>query len=66
VTETARRRQRPMLTTAIKQAAKAGVRVVGADIRPDGSIALKFADTQDVNANSAKSDETPEQLKELL
>ena len=38
------RQRRPSLTTALAQAAKAGLTVSGATIAPDGSVTLKFGD----------------------
>jgi len=57
-----RRRQRPPLTTAIRQAIKAGVTVVAADLRPDGSLSLKFGTAN----GTAQIEETPEELRKLI
>jgi hypothetical protein len=67
VMEKTRRRQRPMLTAAIRQAAKAGVHVVEAEIRADGSVSLKFGKADAENTNDTdRTDETSEQLRKLI
>ncbi len=51
----------------IKQALKAGMPVIGADYKPDGSVSLRFADIRDASANGdGKLDESSEHLRKLI
>ena len=45
------RQRRPTLTTALAQAAKAGMTVSGATIAPDGSVTLTFGDGSTTTTN---------------
>ena len=48
----ARHRRKPTLTSALKQAGKAGVNVAGATIEPDGSVSLAFSNRVDMDADN--------------
>ena len=65
--EMTQRRPRPLLARVIKQARKAGLDVIGATCMPDGSVTLRFADAQNTSTgNSAKADESSEELRKLV
>jgi hypothetical protein len=47
-----RRKHRPSLAKAIRQAVKAGMKVSGATVGPDGSVVLTFSDGSTTTSNN--------------
>jgi hypothetical protein len=54
-----RRSRRPTLAAALRQASRAGAKVSGATMAPDGSVSLQFGEGNGAN-------ETPEDLRKLI
>jgi hypothetical protein len=62
-----KRERKPTLASAMKEAEKAGVSVAGAVVKPDGSIELRFGDSQDKAAQPNGHDiESADELRRLI
>jgi hypothetical protein len=55
-----RRKRKPTLASALKQASKAGASVAGATITPDGSVKLEFGDVEKTDQANGKAEEKNE------